>query len=507
MVVERARRVLLAAAAAGLGLSSAVTADDSRQAPGPRRPNVLFIAVDDMNVNLGCYGHGQVHSPNIDRLAERGITFLNAHCPSPRCGPSRAAILTGLRPWTTGIYDNNQWWRPHLPDVITLPHHFKQNGYYVAGAGKIHHHTPGNNPPDQWDAYFDQVFDNNWELSLDDELRPPPPGFPFNSMDVDRQQFDWGALPIEEEEYGDVLATDWIIQQLEEQHDQPFFLALGIYRPHVPWYAPARYFEQYPLDDLPMPVLKSDELEGVPGAGRQLIDPNGWFEAVQRENKWREAVQGYYASTTFADAQVGRVLDALDRSGHADNTIIVFWSDHGFHLGEKNHLFKVTLWERSTRVPFIMVVPGMTAAGSQSSRPVNLIDIFPTLNELCQVPEKPELEGLSLVPHLRDPNAEWARPSIISLTQGNYAVVSDQWHYIRYADDSEELYSIPDDPRQWDNLAGRQEYEQVKEQLRQWIPAAEATPAPVRRAYHFDRHTYTWTPRGERTRNRQENDR
>jgi arylsulfatase A-like enzyme len=468
-----------------------------------RRPNVLFIAIDDLNMDLGCYGRSDIKSPNIDRLAARGVRFTNAHCPAPTCGPSRTAILTGKLPATTGVYGNNQWWVPSLPEIVTLPRHFKASGYYVAGAGKIHHHTAGNNPPEQWDAYFDQVFDNPWELQdpVNYPTMPPaeaPPGYPFSGLPQKIQEFDWGVLPIEEREYGDVLATDWIIEQLQTPREQPMFLALGIYRPHVPMYVPQRFFDLYPLKALQMPVFQEGDLDDVPPAGRALADARGWFKLVREQGKWAHAVQAYYASISFADAQVGRVLDALDRNGLTENTIIVLWSDHGFHLGEKSHLFKQTLWERSTRVPLIVVAPGQTSPDTKCDRPVNLVDLYATLNTLCGLTEVPDLDSKCLAHLLRDPQSPRERPALISLLNDNFAVISDRWHYIRYADGGQELYDRHADPHQWTNLADRAEHAAEIEELRQAIPQSPATPVPTKRAFRFDHTTYTFTPRPSR---------
>ncbi len=458
------------------------------------RPNVLFISVDDLNTDLGCFGRTDIHSPNIDRLAARGLLFENAHCPSPKCAPSRAAVLTGLRPTTTGLYDNSQWWRPNLPGVVTLPQHFKKNGYFVAGAGKIHHHTEGNNPPDQWDEYFHQVFDHRW---IDD---PKHKGsYPLSGLKPDMPEFDWGTPPLNENEYGDVLATDWIIKKLQAGvgREKPFFLALGLYHPHLPLYAPESYFEQYPQDHLVLPLIKTNDLDDLPAAALAFIDPSGRYKQVSRAKKMPEFVQAYRASLTFADTQVGRVLNALDRSGAATNTIIVLWSDHGYHLGEKRHLFKQTLWERATHVPLIVVAPKLTRPGSRCERPVSLVDLFPTINELCGLPAPQNLDGTSLMPLLRNPKKPWKQPALISWFQDNHALVVERWHYIRYADGSEELYDRQNDPHQWNNLAGNKRGKKSLEQFRKIIPSHTAEPVLNKRAFEFDPVQYTWTRKSD----------
>jgi len=467
-----------------------------------RRPNVLFVAVDDMrDWTAGLRGYrGTVHTPTQDRLARRGVLFTNAHCPSPVCNPSRTAILLGLRPSTTGIYNNGQWWRPAFPEIVTLPMHFKGHGYHVGGAGKIFHHTAGFNPPDQWHEYFQQVFDNPWELK--DRLNypwipptPVPAGYPFNGLGGEAHEFDWGPLDKPEAEFGDAKAAQWAIDYLKRSHDRPFFLALGIYRPHLPLYAPRKYFDMYPLDSIRLPEVCEDDLSDVPPEGRALARQR-WdqYQLVLRAGKMKEFARAYLASITFADAQVGRVLDALESSPYARNTIVVFWSDHGWHLGEKQHIQKFTLWEESARVPFIVAAHGVTKPGTQCSRPVGLIDIYPTLIELCALSAKPELDGQSLVPLLKDPRREWTRPVLTTYNRGQHAVRSERWRYIRYSDGSEELYDHLKDPNEWTNLAGRAELDRVKREHRRWLPKEDAEPRPTKAAYDFDPAAYSWKP-------------
>ena len=334
------------------------------------RPNVLMIVVDDMNDWVGCLGgHPDVKTPNIDRLAASGSLFANAHCSAPVCNPSRVSTLTGRRPSSTGIHDNSVVWHEVLPNVVTIPQHFRASGYQVVGGGKVNHHMPGFNRGSDWDEYFDQVFSNPYQDQLSRGLDVShfqwPAGFPRNGLDSVRalskppknpREFDWGATDVADHEMGDGQMVEWAVRFLEQPHDRPFFLAAGVYRPHLPFYAPRKYFDMYPLDEFAMPAIRSDDLEDLPEAGRAMAQDRGEdFALVVREGKHRELVQAYLASITFADALVGKLLDALEQSDAADNTIVVFWSDHGWHLGEKQHLHKFTLWERSTHVPFIIV--------------------------------------------------------------------------------------------------------------------------------------------------------
>ena len=498
---DGSRRSFLTAMAGGLaGLGAGCTA---RRRDNPAKPNVLFISVDDMRdwtAGLGGYA-GDVHTPNQERLASRGVRFTNAHCASTVCNPSRTAIMLGLRPSTTGVYNNGQWWRPAHPDVVTIPMHFRANGHYAAGAGKVFHHTAGFNPPDQWDEFTRIVFDDPWDKTAKVNYpwvppAPAPPGHPFNGLRPYRHEFDWGVLEKPEHEHGDALAVDLVIELLRRDHEQPSFLAAGIFHPHLPWYVPRKYLDLYPLESIRLPEVPEDDLRDIPPEGQELARARREdLEKVLAAGKWKELAQAYLASITFADAQLGRLLDALDASGRADNTVIIFWSDHGWHLGEKSHLHKSTLWEEATRVPFMIAAPGITTPGTSCSRPVGLIDIYPTLNEICGLAEKPELDGHSLVPLLRDPSRGWEWPAVTTYQRGQHAVRDERWRYIRYSDGTEELYDHASDPNEWNNVAAVPENGAVKQKLAGWIPANDAEPIPSKNAYIFDPETYTWERR------------
>lgn len=463
------------------------------------RPNVLFLAVDDMKDWVNCLGgyEGTVHTPNIDRLAKRGMLFTNAHCPSPKCAPSRAAIMTGLRPSTTGLYDNGHWWMPNFPDLVTIPIHFRSHGYLVVGAGKIFHHTAGNNPPNQWRLYQPLRFrDDPWFRGVKlnypwSKVGPYPENFPFSKVKGLGHENDWGSLPLREPEYDDTQTVDFAIAILNGRHDRPFFVACGLFRPHLPWYVPKKYFDLYPIDEIVLPKVKSDDLDDVPSGGRKLAKARrSDFEKIKNAGRWKHAVQAYLASISYADAQIGRVLDALDSSPYAENTIVLLWSDHGWHLGEKNHWHKTTLWEEATRVPFIISAPGMKSA--RCSKPVSLINIFPTLNELCDLPTIDSHDGVSLVPLLRNTKAAWNHPAIIEYKSGNAAIRSERYRYIRYNDGGEELYDLQTDPNEWHNLASNKEHEALKARLEKWLPKTWAKPASTKKAFDFDPHAFTW---------------
>jgi arylsulfatase A-like enzyme len=438
------------------------------------RSNVLFIAIDDLNDWLGCLGgHPDVITPNLDRLAGRGVLFTNAHCSAPLCNPSRAAIMTGIRPSSSGVYSNQQPLRKSevLKEAVTLPQYFMENGYRTLGSGKIYH---GSVPdPQFWHDY--------WPSKT--KVRPTDPlpeKRPLNGIPNTRH-FDWGPLNITEEKMGDSRVADWVIRQLRQKQDNPFFLACGFFRPHLPWYVPQKYFDLYPLEKVSLPEIKEDDLDDIPEAGRKIALMSGDHAQVTKYNQWRRAVQGYLASISFVDHCLGRVIDALDKSSYRDNTIIVLWSDHGWHLGEKLHWRKFALWEEATHNVLTFTAPGVTRPGEVCDAPVNLIDIYPTLIDLCGLQPRKELEGVSLLPLLKDPSTEWDRPSLTTYGRNNHSLRSKRWRYIRYYDGTEELYDHRFDEQEWFNLADDPKYSPVKEKLSRWLPETNAEDSPANR--------------------------
>jgi len=428
------------------------------------RPNVLFIAVDDLNDwthFLG--GYPSVKTPNLDRLAARGEFFSRAYCSAPACNPSRASLLTGVRPSTSGVYHNPNPWRAQMPDAVTLPQHFMAAGYKVHGAGKIFH--GGFKDPQSWQVYFARPQSMYPENRPCNNIRPG-------------SHFDWGPITGGDADMGDTRVTDFGVNFLAEKHDRPFFLAVGIFRPHLPWYAPRKYFDEYPLSEVVLPKVKKDDLDDVPPIGVQMARPAGDHAKVLARKQWEKAVQGYLACINYTDGQIGRLLDALDGSTYAENTIIVLWADHGWHLGEKLHWRKFTLWEEAGRVPMIFVVPGLTKAGTSCQRTVSLLDIYPTLSDLCGLPVGKHLEGRSLKPLLADPGAEWDRPVITTHGRNNHSVRSERWRYIRYRDGTEELYDHENDPLEWTNLAGEAEHAEVKKMLAGRLPKVNVEEGP-----------------------------
>ncbi len=446
------------------------------------RPNVLFLSVDDMNDWVGALGYAPARTPNIDRLAARGALFANAHAPSPKCNPSRTAILSGLRPSTSGIYGNGEWWKPNLPKVVMLPRYFKDNGYYAAGGGKVFHHTPGFNPPDSWDEYFD----------LQDDLKSAGFLVPYRRPNH-LTSFDWGPLDRADMEMGDGATVRWAEEFLARKHERPFFLAVGLFQPHLPFYAPRAQYDAVGPDEAPVPPDKPGDLDDVPPAGRRMAAfRTNDLELILEHGDLDDVVRAYTACIRHADALIGRLLDALDAGAYAQNTIVVFWSDHGYHFGEKHHFAKNTLWERSSRVPLAIVAPGVTRPQTVSTRPVSLLNLYPTLLDLCGLPPRAALEGVSLRPLLEDPKREWARPAVMTFGRGNHAVRSERYRYIRYADGGEELYDHARDPGEWTNLAADPAYAAVIERHARRLPAGNAPAALPKSAFEFDPQSYSW---------------
>lgn len=435
------------------------------KAQSPKHPNVLFLAVDDLNDWVGCLGgHPDAKTPHIDRLASEGLLFEHAYCPAPLCNASRASLLTGLLPSTTGVYKNSQLWRKaqRLKEAVTLPRHFMNNGYYVAGGGKIFHGSQ--NDIDSWHTYFRQG-------SFPRPEKLPGSGIPGMG------NLDWGPIQADEEEIRDTKVANWAASELQKKHDKPFFLACGIFRPHLRWYAPQKYFDAFPPDKITLPKINPKDLDDVPPIARRWA--NGAVNSkIMKHKKWREAVAAYLACCMYADACIGRVLAALEKSPYKDNTIVVFWTDHGWHLAEKLHWKKFTLWEEATRTPFIVKAPGVTQPAGRCSRPVSLVDIYPTLIELCGLKENPELDGKSLVPFLKNPEAASVRPALTTYQKGNHSLRSEKWRYTRYSDGTEELYDHEKDPLEWTNLAGDDRCDAVKKQLAEWLPKTDAPDAP-----------------------------
>ncbi len=437
-------------------------------------PNVLFLAVDDLNDWVGCLGgHPQAKTPNIDRLAAQGVLFEQAYGAAPLCSPSRTSLMTGLQPWTTGVYGNRNWFRdiPKFADWQTIPQYFRQNGYRAVTGGKIYHQSKG--------TFSDPVaWDEQYSTQMGTPFPPSDKRYRHGMHDLFDNKIlarliDWGPIEQSTEQTNDWKTADKAAQILQQEHSKPFFLACGIYHPHLPWYAPKKYFDMHPLDAIELPPSKEGDLDDIPPGGVRMVGRA--VNIVKEQGQWRNAVQGRLASTSFADACVGHVLGALEESRHRDNTIVVFWGDHGYDIGEKKFA-KSALWEQTARTPLIIRVPNGTPG--RCLRPVTLVDLFPTLIELCGLPPRDDLDGRSIAPLVHGPQKQWPFPAVICHSPDwhghNHAVRTEQYHYIHYDGGGEELYSAHDDPHQWNNLANDPQYAKAKAQLKKWLPKTTA---------------------------------
>jgi arylsulfatase A-like enzyme len=436
------------------------------------RPNVLFLVVDDMNDWISLLDpQSPIKTPNLERLARRGTLFTRAYCISAACNPSRAATLTGLRPTTSGAYGNKSDWRRAMPGRPTIMQRFQAAGYAVKGAGKVFHHHLNGAFHD--DASFDEFRPMRPQLYPPRKInRAPEYGSPNT---------DWGVWPPEEKEAIDFGTADYCIDTLKNPPaDRPLFLACGIFKPHSPFFAPAKYHESY--DAIALPARRANDGNDLPTGALKLMKTKQWFWTgmmnVEKRipGSYQDFIRSYAACIAFADAQIGRVLDALDTSPRRDNTIIVLWSDHGFHLGEKNHIEKFALWEKANHIPFIVVAPGITKPGTRCATPIDLTVLYPSLLELAGLSADPTCDGQSIVPLLSKSNFDWKQPALMTYGRGNHAVRSQRWRYIRYADGSEELYDHDRDPHEWTNLAGNPKHATVIASHRRWLPKDEAKP-------------------------------
>jgi len=448
-----------------------------------KRPNVLLIVIDDLNNWVGCMGgHPQTITPNLDRLAKSGMLFTNAHCAAPACNGSRTALLTGISPHVSGLYDNRQKMREVLPKAEIMPRTFSRHGYHSAGSGKLLHYFID---AKSWDNYFPQARkENPFPRTMYPDKRP------LNLPRAGAWQYaetDWGPLDATDKQYGgDYLVAQWVAAQLSKPRDSPFFLACGIYRPHEPWFVPAKYFKPFPLESIQLPPgYKHDDLADLPPEGKRR-GPNRYFAHIQKHKQWKQAVQSYLASIHYADTMLGIVLKALDNGPHSSDTIVALCSDHGWHLGEKQHWQKYTGWRVCTRVPMILRVPAEVSqlpGGTPAAvcdRPVSLLSIFPTLLDLCSLPAEKTHDGPSLLPLLRNPQAKWPHAAVTHLADpGSYSISADDWRMIHYANGDQELYNIKDDPHEFNNLAAANRHAARLTGLKKHAPLKFAAKPPA----------------------------
>ena len=439
-----------------------------------KKPNVLFIAIDDQNDWIGYLGgHPMVKTPHIDRLAKRGTAFTNAYCQAPLCNPSRTSLMTGLRPSTTGIYGLSPWFRtvPELKNLVTLPQYLKQQGgYKTYSTGKIYHGRYGRQNNDQ---EFDLIGPGASAMPF------PPKKLIGSTPFGNHKLMDWGVFDHKDEDKGDWKIASWAVDQLDTKPKEPFFMSVGFFLPHVPCFATQKWFDLYPDDDSVLPKTLRNDRADTPRFSWYMhwYLPEVRHKWLEENNQWRNLVRSYLACTSFVDSQVGRLINALKRNNFSDNTIIVLWSDHGWHLGEKSISGKNTLWDDGTRVPLIFAGPGVKP-GQICTQPAELLDIYPTLNKLLDLPKKNGLDGRSLTPQLMNAKAKRKWPAITTHNHNNHGVRSKNWRYIQYADGSEELYDMRKDPNEWNNLANNSKHAKVIARHKKFLPKNNRKPAP-----------------------------
>ena len=466
---------------------------------GKGKPNVLFILVDDLNDWVGWLGgHPQARTPHMDRLAALGMRFTNTHTAYALCNPSRTALLTGMAPWKSGVYGNEQDWRRsvQVQGKPTLPEAFKAAGYTTAAGGKVFHANHGG-PESRltgWhggrrgfeqDVAWDQRFP---EPGVQIMTLPAPTGRNFNGLDI--WHWDWGGIDVPEEQTDDAQTVAWAADFLKARQKKPFFLTVGIYRPHSPWYVPKAYFEDRPLAEVALPQVKEDDLADVPEIAKTHAKAGGHHQEIIGKNLWHDAVRAYLANITFADAQVGKLITALEQSPHAQDTIVCLTSDHGWYLGEKQMWHKGKLWERATHVPLTILAPGVTMPDTASDQPVSLLDLYPTLLDLAKIKPPEHLDGETLMPLLKEPTLSRTKPAITTMggeAKASYSARSQHWRYIRYHDGSEELYDHRSDPNEWTNLAQDPQHATTKAELAAALPTSwQAAARPATEVPRFE---------------------
>jgi len=428
------------------------------------KPNVLFIAVDDLNHWVGYLGRNpQTKTPHIDRLAKMGVRFNRSYCAAPVCNPSRAAIMSGLRPGQTGVYDNGQNWQPVIDPSKTLTTQFLNEGYNVYGAGKIYHGSTHRDA--EWTEYFEKSGGESKQFA---------PGVQNEGVGG----IKFAPLACEDADMPDYKVVNYGLEKLSAKQEKPFFLAIGLVKPHMPWNVPQKYFDLHPLDSIQLPPTQENDLADVTPSGVKMAKPQGDHAEMLKSGRWKEAVQAYLATISFCDAMVGRLIEGLEKSAYRDNTIIVFWGDHGWHLGEKEHWRKFALWEEATRAPLIFVAPGVTQPNTVCETPVDFMSVYPTLCELTDVPIPSHVKWPSLQPLLKDPAAPWMQPAITTFHLNNHSLRSREWHYIRYANGDEELYNEAADPYEWKNEAANPQHAAIKQAFVKLLPTDNVPELP-----------------------------
>ena len=449
-------------------------------------PNVLFIAVDDLNTWLGCLnGYSNTKTPNIDQLASQGVLFSNAHCQAPLCGPSRASLMSGLRPSSTGIYgmihddEIRREGNESTKEIIFLPEYFRNHGYHTMGIGKLFHtHAP--------EGVFDESGGREKGFGPLPKERFVWDGFGTSDRkNYGRTSTDWGAFPEQDSLMPDHRSVNWVIERLNRTYDKPFFMGLGFLRPHVPLYVPQKWFDMHPLEGIEVAPYKSDDLDDVPPVALKINDlpmmPSTQWAIESGE--WKRIIQAYLACVSFVDYEIGRVMEALKKSAYANNTVIVLWSDHGYRLGEKGTFAKHALWEPATKAPLLFAAPDLPK-GKVVHSPAEMLSIYPTLLELCGLPAYYRNEGISLVPTMKNNLEATDAFAITTFGMNNHAVKSNGFRYIQYEDGGEELYDHSIDPNEFSNQANNAAYSEKIKKLKLLLPTTNS-PWDEHSSYKF----------------------
>ena len=466
-----------------LCLTAILTSTTWSQQSDVEQPNVLFLVCDDLNCDLACYGHPQVKTPNLDRLAARGVLFPNTHCQYPLCGPSRASFMTGLYADQTLVHRNGIYIREHVPNVNTMPQMFRDHGYFATRIGKMYHYnvprhigTSGHDDPYSWNYTINPRGRDKTDEDKIFSLTPNNFGATLS----------WLAAEGSDDEQTDGIAATEAIKMMKQHQTakQNFFLAVGLYRPHTPYVAPKKYFEMYPIDSIVVPQVPDGYLDTLPSPARKSITRRKNQVNLKTELA-KKSIQAYYASITFADAQIGRILAALDETGLADNTIVLFTSDHGYHMGEHGHYQKTTLFNNATHVPLIMAGPGI-AKGKVAETMAEMVDFYPTLAELSGWKKPKSLSGKSLVPALKDPSVI-VRDSAFTQYDIGYSIRTKDFRFTQWGEDGSagnELYDEQNDPAEMKNLAGSADHsekiEAMSKKLRERIEQAKQPPKGIK---------------------------
>jgi arylsulfatase A-like enzyme len=449
-----------------------VSCSENHKEKEEEKPNILFLSINDTNDFVGFLdGRYKAKTPNMDRLAEKGINFTNAHCATPSCGPSRNALLFGQYPFNSGLYRYNQEMfevqkeiRKSNPEFISLPQLLKENGYSTYASGEIHCY-------DWTYTYMDGKIE--WTGHYLPKSKKMKPIYELGYSSGKNESWKFYPTTNDDSDYESHDVINYGIEILEQEHDVPFFLALGLTEAHIPLMTPKKYFDLYPEFEL-VPMYPND-LDDVPAVGLELAGKGLDYKQIQNDGKWDLVIKSYLATLSFVDNQVGRIISALEKSKYGKNTVIILWSDHGNHYGSKGKLSKFTLWEGATRVPLVIWdLRKKDKKGMICSESTSLVDLYPTITTLTGITPPGYLDGIDLTPWLKNPSAPRKTPAITAMGRGNYSIRTKDWRYIRYFDGGEELYNNTLDKLELKNLADIEDFSNIKEELKKWLPAYEA---------------------------------